>query len=183
MVITDYVLNAKPNGDGVMLKTKYLNKLYRGNEDYYQRFKYYPDIINVDKIDDIPIDYTGYIAVPITIIYWNDNFYEIYKCLNDGSCKNKEGVVVKREDDYFMTPALLENGKITFKRIIIKLKFAEYYKQCAEELNETNEASDGMWIDNGGWYEMGKQDYEWVKKHPNGNKTHNVYHNNQINKK
>lgn len=166
--MTEYVI--MPNGDGVKIKTKYLNKLYRGNEYYYQRFKYYPDIINCDKIDDIPIDYTGYIAVPITILDWSDKYYEIYRCSYPSTKK-------RYNDGNFIDAELLENGRKIYKRIIIKMKYAEIYKQMADKYNEAKEASDGLWIDNGCWIDMIKEDYDWVKKHPNGDNTHKVTYN------
>lgn len=46
---------------------EYFN-FYYGNEDKYPRFYYRPDIINVDKVSDIPIDYAGLMGVPITVI-------------------------------------------------------------------------------------------------------------------
>lgn len=37
-------------------------------EGYYKHYDEYPDIINVDKTKDIPIDYDGIMGVPITVI-------------------------------------------------------------------------------------------------------------------
>lgn len=44
---------------------------YEGNENYYLRYDYFPDVINVRRTKDIPIDYAGVMAVPIT---WLDKY-------------------------------------------------------------------------------------------------------------
>lgn len=44
-----------------------LSKTYKGNEDNYLKYDNY-DIINVNKVNDIPYDYEGYMGVPITFI-------------------------------------------------------------------------------------------------------------------
>lgn len=72
-----------------------LNKLY--NKTDYPKYDNY-DAINVDRIKDIPIDYTGHMGVPITYLAHHDhdkfkiigiasgnawaNFTEILKSLN-----------------------------------------------------------------------------------------------------
>lgn len=43
------------------------NKKYYGNEDKYPRYDNY-DAINVDKLADIPSDYSGVMGVPVTFI-------------------------------------------------------------------------------------------------------------------
>ncbi len=56
-----------------------LTKRYAGNESTYQRYDNY-DAINVDKTQDIPMDYTGYMGVPITFLHkFNPNQFEIVK--------------------------------------------------------------------------------------------------------
>ena len=47
------------------------HKYYEGNESYYPTFDNYPDVINVSKTKDIPIDFTGVMAVPVT---WLDKY-------------------------------------------------------------------------------------------------------------
>lgn len=37
-------------------------------EGYYKHYDEYPDIINVDRIAEIPIDYDGVMGVPMTIV-------------------------------------------------------------------------------------------------------------------
>ena len=47
------------------------DKKYYGNEDKYPHYDNYPDAINVDKLADIPSDYTGVLGVPVTFItHW-----------------------------------------------------------------------------------------------------------------
>ena len=54
-----------------------LYKTYYGNESYYPKYDNY-DAINVDKVKDIPIDYTGIIGVPITFLNkYNPEQFEI----------------------------------------------------------------------------------------------------------
>jgi len=43
------------------------HKYYEGNEGYYIDYYNY-DAINIEQLEDIPIDYTGYLGVPITYI-------------------------------------------------------------------------------------------------------------------
>lgn len=75
-----------------------LTKTY--NENDYQRFDNAPDIIE-SKSKDIPIDYDGLIAVPITFFKYYD--YLLYDILG------------KRGD-------LVLNGKQMFERLIIRRK-------------------------------------------------------------
>ena len=75
-----------------------LSKTY--NPDDYHRFDNAPDIIE-SKSKDIPIDYDGLIAVPITFFKYYD--YLPYEVLE------------KRGD-------LVQNGKQMFERLIIRRK-------------------------------------------------------------
>lgn len=69
------------------------------------------DAINVKTIKDIPYDYPGIMGVPITIVNWfNSNQFEIIGEANHGS---------DSEFDLFK-PTI--NGKLMFKRILIKNK-------------------------------------------------------------
>lgn len=43
------------------------HKYYEGNEEFYDEYFNF-DGINIEKIEDIPVDYKGYLGVPITII-------------------------------------------------------------------------------------------------------------------
>lgn len=56
-----------------------LSKIYRDNESLYPRYDNYNGI-NVDKTQDIPMDYEGAIGVPITFLHkYNPNQFEIIK--------------------------------------------------------------------------------------------------------
>jgi hypothetical protein len=56
-----------------------LTKKYFGNEAEYPKYDNY-DGINVDKTEDIPLDYDGYMGVPITFLHkFNPEQFEIIK--------------------------------------------------------------------------------------------------------
>ncbi len=56
-----------------------LTKKYVGNEDEYPKYDNY-DGINVDKTEDIPLDYDGHIGVPITFLHkFNPEQFEIIR--------------------------------------------------------------------------------------------------------
>ena len=83
-----------------------LTKCYRP-EDYPKYDNY--DAINVKKVVDIPMDYSGIMGVPITYLkYHNESQFEIIGEANHGS---------DNEFDLFK-PKI--NGKELFKRILIK---------------------------------------------------------------
>jgi hypothetical protein len=82
-----------------------LTKIYKGNENSYPKFDNF-DAINVDKTQDIPMDYHGYIGVPITFLHkFNPDQFEIVKFR-------------KGDDD----KDLSINGKCPYFRIIIRNK-------------------------------------------------------------
>ena len=45
---------------------------YKGNEFHYSFLDNHPGIINIDRLKDIPIDYEGLMAVPLTVLVWNN---------------------------------------------------------------------------------------------------------------
>ena len=82
-----------------------LTKTYYGNENYYPKFDNY-DAINVNKTQDIPIDYNGVMGVPITFLHkFNPEQFELIKFR-------------KGDDD----KDLSINGKCPYFRILIKNK-------------------------------------------------------------
>lgn len=82
-----------------------LTKRYKGNEATYQRYDNY-DGINVDKTQDIPMDYTGYMGVPITFLHkFNPNQFEIIQFRKGNNGKD-----------------LSINGKCPYFRILIRNK-------------------------------------------------------------
>lgn len=82
-----------------------LTKRYAGNESAYPRYDNY-DGINVDKTQDIPMDYAGFMGVPITFLHkFNPNQFEIVKFRKGDNDKD-----------------LSVNGKCPYFRILIRNK-------------------------------------------------------------
>jgi hypothetical protein len=82
-----------------------LYKTYEGNESDYPKYDNY-DAIEVSKVREIPMDYDGYMGVPITFLYkHNPEQFELVKFR-------------KGDDD----KDLCINGKCPYFRIIIKRK-------------------------------------------------------------
>lgn len=82
-----------------------LTKIYRGNEDLYPKFDNFNGI-NVDRTQDIPMDYEGAIGVPITFLHkYNPAQFEI--------------IQFRKGDD---GKDLSVNGKCPYFRILIKNK-------------------------------------------------------------
>lgn len=82
-----------------------LFKYYKGNELDYPKYDNY-NAINIDKVKDIPMDYEGYMGVPITFIdKYNPKQFEIIKFRKGSDEKD-----------------LSINGKCPFSRILIKNK-------------------------------------------------------------
>lgn len=82
-----------------------LSKKYFGNEDKYPKYDNY-DGINVNKTEDIPMDYKGFMGVPITFLHkFNPNQFEIIKFRKGNDDKD-----------------LSVNGKCPYFRILIKNK-------------------------------------------------------------
>lgn len=80
-----------------------LTKVFAGNEDLYPKFDNY-DGINVNKTQDIPMDYTGAIGVPITFLHkYNPSQFEIIRFRKGNDGKD-----------------LAINGKCPYFRILIK---------------------------------------------------------------
>ena len=86
--------------EDILLKNKYF-----GNENFYPKYDNY-DGINVNRTEDIPLDYEGAMGVPITFLHkFNPDQFEIIKFR-------------KGDDD----KDLSVNGKFPYFRIIIKNK-------------------------------------------------------------
>lgn len=82
-----------------------LTKRYFGNEFEYPKYDNY-DGININKTKDIPLDYKGYMGVPITFLHkFNPEQFEIIKFRKGNDGKD-----------------LSINGKCPYFRIIIKNK-------------------------------------------------------------
>ncbi len=82
-----------------------LTKRYIGNENEYPKYDNYEGI-NVNQTQDIPIDYKGYMGVPITFLHkFNPEQFEIVKFRKGNDGKD-----------------LSINGKYPYFRILIKSK-------------------------------------------------------------
>jgi len=83
---------------------------YYGNEDAYPRYDNY-DAIEVSRTQDIPMDYTGAMGVPITFLTkYNPEQFELLGC-NRGVDQDPNGTYGR--GSYL-------NGKETFKRLFIR---------------------------------------------------------------
>ncbi len=82
-----------------------LNKKYYGNEADYPHYDNY-NAINVNRTDDIPLDYEGFMGVPITFLHkFNPEQFEIIRFRKGNDNKD-----------------LSINGKCPYFRILIKNK-------------------------------------------------------------
>lgn len=82
-----------------------LSKTYYGNESQYLKYDNY-DAINVNKTKDIPMDYKGFMGVPITFLHkFNPEQFELIKFRKGNDDKD-----------------LSINGKCPYFRILIKNK-------------------------------------------------------------
>lgn len=82
-----------------------LTRIYKGNEELYPKFDNF-DGINVDKTQNIPMDFEGAIGVPITFLHkYNPSQFEI--------------IQFRKGDD---GKDLAINGKCPYFRILIKNK-------------------------------------------------------------
>ena len=87
----------------------------------YPCFDELPDVINVNKVDNIPIDYNGLMAVPITFLdSYNPAQFEIIDALNRYTILDYWGINddVKSRHSHCCNV----NGKSTYNRIVIKRK-------------------------------------------------------------
>jgi hypothetical protein len=86
------------------------------NEVDYPKYDNY-DAINIDKVADIPVDYFGYMGVPITFMdKYNPEQFELYGIMNTGEIN--EGI--RYENTPHGRP--ITNGVEKYLRIIIKKK-------------------------------------------------------------
>jgi len=91
--------NGKNHEDIILYKT------YKGNESEYPKYDNY-DVININRLVDIPMDYKGVMGVPITFVEkFNPDQFEIIKYRQGNDEKD-----------------LSINGKPTYIRILIKNK-------------------------------------------------------------
>ena len=108
------------NNFGIGKINKKLSLVEKYVPEKYPKFDFV-DIINVDNVRDIPCDYWGYMAVPITFLNkYNPEQFEIVDCLDrafvmDAFGKNKS----LKESGSFGT---VLNGKSKYLRLIIRRK-------------------------------------------------------------
>ena len=89
--------------------------------DEYPCFDELPDVINVNKVDQIPADYDGLMGVPITFLdKYNPEQFEIIDALNRYTILDYWGINddVKSRHSHCCNI----NGKSTYYRIVIKRK-------------------------------------------------------------
>lgn len=90
------------NNIGSMRKVDFLKtgKNYKGNEDFYKKIDG-AEIINVDKVSEIPDDYNDIMAVPITFYdKWNPEQYDIIEQIRpcvEGEAKFKRFLIRRTE--------------------------------------------------------------------------------------
>lgn len=96
-----------------------LYKNYLGNEENYSKYDNY-DAINVDRAENIPMDYKGVIGVPITFLdKYNSNQFEILGMASSAGYNNEiVGIPFLGEKD----ARPLINGKNIYARVFIKNK-------------------------------------------------------------
>lgn len=96
------------------------------------------DAINVDKVKDIPYDYDGVIAAPITVMFYNPNQFDIIGCADANVLPNGWSGMTKEFVDLYYSQGgtgqyqvgnrlefyITKDGKAKrpYKRILIKLK-------------------------------------------------------------
>ena len=94
------------------------------SEDEYDRFDELPQIININKVIEMPVDYDGYMAVPITFLdkYSPDQF-EIIDALNRYTVLDYFGINedVRRRHSHCCNI----NGHSTYSRIVIRRKYED----------------------------------------------------------
>lgn len=92
----------------IVRRHQFLNLTKYYNNDKYPKYDNY-DAIEVSRVADIPLDYNGVMAVPITFLNkYNPEQFEIVGEANHGS------------DNSFDIFKPVLNGKLVYKRILIK---------------------------------------------------------------
>lgn len=82
----------------------------------FKTYDNHPDILFIERISDIPYDYDGLMAVPMTILYYN--WLENYEFV--GVCHNKNSRVTTHLGEVCINDDV--GGKGRFARIIMKKK-------------------------------------------------------------
>lgn len=122
------------NSDYVYRDLK-LDKKY--DVDKYNHLLNY-DAINVDKVKDIPYDYDGVMAVPITVMFYNPQQFDIIACASANVLPSGWNRMTKEFIDLYHSQGGIGHyqvgnrlefyinkdgkAKMPYKRILIKLK-------------------------------------------------------------
>lgn len=93
-----------------------LGKKYNPSE--YPKYDNY-DAINVNKIKDIPIDYDGYMGVPLTFLKYVNNDFKIIG-MTYSNDRNPDIELIRTDSKKRHNPFI--NNKELYNRIIIKRK-------------------------------------------------------------
>ena len=87
----------------------------------YPRFDELPDVINIDKVQNIPVDFDGLMAVPITFLdKYNKEQFEIIDALNRYTILDYFGVNEDVRNRHSHCCNI--NGKSTYYRIVVRKK-------------------------------------------------------------
>lgn len=98
-----------------------LVKRYVGHEEDYPHFDNYPNVINVDRVKDIPCDYAGVMGVPITFLdKYNPDQFEILEGSNRYGVLNTLGKNAEIKAAHSHGNNI--QGKATYFRIFIRNK-------------------------------------------------------------
>lgn len=107
-------LNHQKRNKNIPLCKKYV-------ETDYETFDELPNVINVNKIKDIPMDYYGYMGVPITFFdNYNPEQFEVIEGLNRYTFMDYFGINknVKKRHSHCCNV----NGKPTYYRVVVRKK-------------------------------------------------------------
>lgn len=87
----------------------------------YPKFDELPDVINIDKVQNIPVDFDGLMAVPITFLdKYNPEQFEIIDALNRYTILDYFGVNEDVQNRHSHCCNI--NGKSTYYRIVVRKK-------------------------------------------------------------
>ena len=112
--------NMRPDADKVKNSRSIIPTVHY-NERSYDRFDYMPDIICVNKTEDIPCDYDGIMGVPLTYFdKHNPDLFEIIDGVNRYLVLDKLGISEEAKKNRWHL--LTVNGKVKYFRILIKKK-------------------------------------------------------------
>lgn len=97
------------------------------NEIDYNRFDNY-DCINIDRIEDIPVDYDGLMGVPISFLdKWNRDQFEIVGLLSDNKGDGIyifNGTETYTDERHKKSKCGVIDGKRIYCRLLIKRKIS-----------------------------------------------------------